>query len=176
MKPKVSLIVCMDAVGGIGKAGTLPWKIAEDMRHFRQTTTGHIVVMGGKTFRSIGKALPNRINLVISRGNVSPATPDVAVTTELRHALSIASHAPEKTAFIIGGAQIYAQALGAGIVDELVVTRLGESYGCDTFFPELDWSEWDVVHTKTVPAEQTASGIITIGTYRRANTVEHHPV
>lgn len=165
----LALIVCMDANGGIGKGNKLPWRIPEDMRHFRETTTGHIVVMGRKTFESVGRPLPNRINIVLSRsGYPPPADSGVIVTTELRHALSIAGHAPEKNVFIIGGAEIYAQALG--VVHELIVTRLNEAYDCDTFFPPRQAEEWEALAAQTIPTEHTASGIITIVRYKRRQT------
>ena len=132
----VSLIVAIAQNGVIGDKNALLWNIKEDMRRFRTTTTGHPVVMGRKTFESIGRPLPKRTNVVITRGDVQ------FEGCEMVHSLeeAIAKFPAEEEVFIIGGAQIYAQALP--LVDKLYLTIVHRDYEGDTSFPEIDYSEW----------------------------------
>ena len=127
----ISLIVAMDKNRLIGLNGNLPWKIPEDLRHFKQTTLGHTVVMGRKTFESIGRPLPHRENIVISR--TLPPTEGVTVVRSFSEALEKATN----DVFIIGGADIYAMAMA--VVDELVVTHIEEEtevgLKTPTYFP-----------------------------------------
>lgn len=159
-----TLIVAMDEQRGIGKAGTLPWHLPEDLRHFRDTTLNHTVVMGHRTFHSIGRALPKRTNIVISRDGVDKFPPGVIVTNELRHALSLASRAPEQKVFVIGGASVYEQALG--IASELIVTHVPGVYDCDRFFPEIDLTEWPSPQQYEIPS-LTLDCKVCVKTYRR---------
>lgn len=161
-----ALIVCMDAKRGIGKGNTLPWKIPEDMRHFRETTTGHTVIMGGKTFDSIGKALPDRLNIVISRRGVSAFPRNVLVTNSLRGALSLASHDKQRRIFIIGGQMIYEQALH--VVDQMIITQLKGDFDCNKFFPEFAHDAWDEYQpAKVVLADAAPQGEIIINYLHR---------
>ena len=132
----VSLIVAIAQNGVIGDKNTLLWNIKEDMRRFRSTTTGHAVIMGRKTFDSIGRPLPKRTNVVITRGDVAYEG------CEMVHSLeeAIAKFSADEEVFIIGGAQIYAQALP--LVDKLYLTIVHRDYEGDTSFPEIDYSQW----------------------------------
>lgn len=132
----VSLIVAIAENGVIGDKNALLWNIKEDMRRFRTTTTGHPVVMGRKTFESIGRPLPKRTNVVITRSDVK------FEGCEMAHSLeeAIAKFPAEEEIFIIGGAQIYKQALP--LVDKLYLTIVHRNYEGDTSFPEIDYSEW----------------------------------
>lgn len=137
---KLAIIVAADLKGGIGKDGTLPWKISEDMAFFRMTTYGHTVIMGRKTHESIGKALPGRRNIVISRDKayVSPCSTNVVVVHSLEDAIVLSQH--DQNVFIIGGGEIYKQALP--LVDTLVVTEVLGEFECDTIFPKIEPDEW----------------------------------
>lgn len=135
----VSIIVAIAQNGTIGDKNSLLWHIKEDMRFFRTTTSGHAVVMGRKTFESLGsKPLPKRTNIVITRQDVEF---EGALTAHsLEEAIRLAEGDDE--IFIIGGAQIYAEALK--VADRMYITHVERSYEGDTSFPEIDFSEWQL--------------------------------
>ena len=134
------IIVAMTKDGLIGANGRLPWNDRADMAHFKRSTMGHAVVMGRKTFDSIGRALPGRRNVVLSRErNLKIEGADVVESFE--DAIDLCNKRREAKAFIIGGAQVYEQALP--IADELVVTMMEqEGLEGDTYFPEWNRGEW----------------------------------
>lgn len=136
----VSIIVAIAQNGTIGDKNALLWHIKEDMRFFRTTTSGHAVIMGRKTFESIGsKPLPKRKNIVITRQDVEFA--GALTAHSLEEAIAMASG--DEEIFIMGGAQIYAQALKCA--DRMYITRVERDYEGDTAFPEIDYSEWELV-------------------------------
>ncbi len=148
---KIVLIVAMNQNRLIGKAGGLPWHVPADLKHFKQTTMGHAVIMGRKTFDSCGKPLPGRRNIVISRtgsdANTVVATDNVNGTRldfvrSLNDALALCRKRGEETAFIVGGAQIYALAMP--VADELIVTYIDapDAEG-ETYFPQWNASDWE---------------------------------
>ena len=132
----ISIIVAIAENSVIGDKNALLWNIKEDMRRFRTTTTGHPVIMGRKTYESIGRPLPKRTNVVITRGDTA------FEGCEMAHSLeeAIAKFPADEEVFIIGGAQIYAQALP--LADKLYLTVVHRNYAGDTSFPEIDYSEW----------------------------------
>ena len=136
----VSIIVAVAQNGTIGDKNSLLWHIKEDMRFFRTTTSGHAVIMGRKTFESLGsKPLPKRTNIVITHQDVEF---DGALTAHsLKEAIAMAEG--DEEIFIIGGAQIYAQALECA--DRLYLTLVERDYEGDTSFPELDYRYWQLV-------------------------------
>jgi dihydrofolate reductase len=133
----ISLIA---AIGGekrvIGKDGALPWRIKEDLEHFKETTMGHVVIMGRKTFQSIGKPLPKRINIVITR-SIDFAHEGVIVAYSFEDALdkAYAQAKNKRELFVIGGAEIYKEALP--YADKLYLTLINGDFEGDTFFPEI---------------------------------------
>jgi dihydrofolate reductase len=133
----LTIIVATDASNGIGINNTLPWHLPEDLAHFKRLTSGHPIIMGRKTFDSIGRALPNRRNIVISR-NAQWRHEGVERVGSLEEARALVAGTDE--AFVIGGAQVYQQALPQ--VDKLVITRIGRTYECDAFFPALPEGAW----------------------------------
>lgn len=133
---QLTIVVATDLNNGIGINNTLPWRLPEDLAHFKRTTSGHAILMGRKTFESIGRPLPNRRNIVITR-NADWQHAGVETATSLQAAAALAGDAP---AFIIGGAQIYAEALP--LVDRLIITRIAGSFDCDAFFPAIDERLW----------------------------------
>ena len=136
----VSIIVAVAQNGTIGDKNSLLWHIKEDMRFFRTTTSGHPVIMGRKTFESLGsKPLPKRKNIVITRSDVEFEGAFVAHSLEE----AIAMVDDDAEVFIMGGAQIYAQALD--IADRMYITRVERDYEGDTSFPEVDYSKWKLV-------------------------------
>jgi dihydrofolate reductase len=132
----LSIIVATDSNNGIGIANTLPWHLPEDLAHFKRTTSGHAIIMGRKTFESIGRPLPQRRNIVISR-NPEWKHDGVEIYSSLEAAQA---QVQSDNAFIIGGAEIYAQALQ--LASKLIVTQIHASYECDAFFPKIDPSHW----------------------------------
>lgn len=152
----LSIIVATDANRGIGINNTLPWHLPEDLAHFKRTTTGHPIIMGRKTFDSIGRALPNRRNIVITR-NPQWQHPGVESVGSIAAAAALidadGAEGENAEAFIIGGAQIYAEALP--LADRLIVTEIAKSFDCDAFFPTLDMHCWQQVSRE---AHRSADG------------------
>lgn len=136
----VSIIVAIAQNGTIGDKNALLWHIKEDMRFFRTTTSGHPVIMGRKTFESLGsKPLPKRTNIVITRAEREF---EGALTAHsLQEAIRMAGD--DEEIFIMGGAQIYREALP--VVDRMYITHVGRDYEGDTVFPEIDYSKWKLV-------------------------------
>jgi dihydrofolate reductase len=131
--PRLIAVVAMTADRIIGRNGTLPWHLPEDLAFFKRTTSGHPIVMGRKTFESIGKPLPKRRNIVLTRDR-SWTAPGVEVIHSPEELFAL----PElgETAFLIGGAEIYAAFLDK--IDELLVSHVFESYEGDTRFPAFE--------------------------------------
>ena len=136
----VTLVVAMGANGVIGVDGGLPWRLPEDLAHFKQLTMGHPMIMGRTTFESIGRALPGRTTIVLTR-DPHWAAEGVEVAPTLAAAIDRARELDDEV-FVVGGAQIYAQALEAGLVDLMCVTRVASSPEGDTRFPSIDWLDW----------------------------------
>lgn len=136
----VSIIVAIAQNGTIGDKNSLLWHIKEDMRFFRTTTSGHAVVMGRKTFESLGsRPLPKRTNIVITRAD--RAFEGALTAHSLEEAIRLAEG--DEEIFIIGGAQIYREALR--VADRMYITRVMHDYEGDTSFPDIDLSEWELV-------------------------------
>jgi dihydrofolate reductase len=136
---QLTIVVAIDAQRGIGINNTLPWHLPEDLAHFKRTTTGHPIIMGRKTFDSIGRPLPNRRNIVVTR-NPDWRHDGVEAVMSLDAAIALVRELP---ACIIGGAQIFSEALP--LVDRLVVTEIAKTFDCDTFFPAIDPAQWTEV-------------------------------
>lgn len=128
----VNIICALDEKSGIGKNNKLPWHLSEDLKRFKQITSGHTVIMGRKTFESIGKPLPNRFNIVISSRlqNLDGEIKDLIFVSSLDEALEKA----KGEVFIIGGGQVYADAITKA--DKLYLTKVSGDFNCDTFFPD----------------------------------------
>lgn len=135
----ISVIVAVAENGTIGDNNTLLWHITEDMKRFRQLTTGHPVVMGRKTYDSLGRPLPNRRNVVISRQDLAIEGCEVAHSLEEALALFQA----EEEVFIIGGAQIYAEAMP--VADRFYLTVVEHPYEGDTLFPAWNPLDWQLI-------------------------------
>ncbi len=140
---KISLIASIGKNRELGRGNELLFKIPEDMKMFREKTTGHVIIMGRKTYESIGRPLPNRTNIVITRTlNLKPQTSDLIFVSSIDKALELAKTIEEKEIFVIGGAQIYAQALP--YADKLYLTVVNKTVSdADAFFP--DYSEFKTV-------------------------------
>lgn len=161
----LTIIVATDAAGGIGIENTLPWKLPEDMAHFKKTTSGHTVLMGRKTFESIGRPLPNRKNIVISR-NPDWQHEGVFVANSLEQALAQRDAATEAQVFVIGGAQIYAASLV--LATRLIITRIEKNFACDAFFPDIVEQEWQEISRERHFSQQNNCHFSFIEYQRRA--------
>lgn len=139
----LSAIVAIAENNVIGKDNDLIWKLPRDMKHFKETTTGHYIIMGRKTFESNGRPLPNRTNVIITRDKEYTADGCVVVHS-LEDALKEAKNDSE--AFIIGGGVIYELAMP--FVDRIYLTKIHHSFEGDTFFPELDMDEWNITQER----------------------------
>lgn len=171
--PRVTLIVARARNGVIGHRNALPWHLPEDLRHFKAVTTGHTIVMGRKTFESIGRPLPGRRSIVVTRdthwrhegceraGSIEEAValasqpgPDSAIATD--------------EVFVIGGAQLYEAALGRA--DRAIVTEIGLEPEGDTWFAPLGPPQWELHASQ---AQRSASGLdYRIDDWRRVRTRE----
>lgn len=143
---KIALIVAMDNYRGIGKNNDLMWHLPLDMRFFKETTSGNIVVMGRKNYESIPKKyrpLPNRENALLTR-NTSFSAPGCIVFNSLESCINHYSNEKERTVFIIGGGEIYKEIIALDCLDELYITHVEGNFGADTFFPTFDIEEWNV--------------------------------
>ncbi|NDY95911.1 type 3 dihydrofolate reductase [Wenzhouxiangella limi] len=145
----LTLVAAMARGRVIGRDGTMPWHLPADLRHFKRITLGHPVIMGRRTFESIGRPLPGRTNLVISRSRPQ-LPPGVCLVGSLEAAL--AEVAEEHPAMVIGGGQIYAAALP--LAERLELTLIDAEVDGDTWFPALRWSDWRVAAVRTRPADE----------------------
>jgi len=135
----VSLILAMAKNGVIGSGGTLPWHLPADLRRFKALTTGHTIIMGRKTYDSVGNPLPNRRNVVLTRDrDFKPA--DVVVAHDINAALK--DHGPSEEVFVIGGADIFRQTVG--LADRLYLTLVHADVDGDTSVDWLELSGWDL--------------------------------
>ena len=147
----IKLIAAYDDNNGIGKDGKIPWNVPEDLEWFKHLTTGHVVLMGYKTWQSLGnKALPNRENIVLTKNSYSSlfyAAPDIHVVDDFEAALwtykKIAN--PGKDLWIIGGAQVYQKALDLDLVDEMYLAHIHGDYNCDVKLPKLSLKGLDIL-------------------------------
>jgi len=135
--PRVYLIAAVAANGVIGAQGRLPWRLPEDLRHFKALTLGHPIIMGRKTWESLARPLPGRENIVVTRSSGYTAR-GAHVAASLEAALALCSGEP--VAFVIGGGELYAAALP--IADGLVLTEIHCDYAGDARFPDFDRSAW----------------------------------
>ena len=139
-KPRISIVVAMAMNRTIGINNTLPWRCPEDLNHFKALTMGHPMIMGRKTFDSIGKPLPGRVTVVVTR--------DRGLKVEgclIAHSLpeAIAACTGDEEIFVVGGAELYAQALP--LVDRLYITEIQQEVEGDAHFPEFNRAEWQEV-------------------------------
>lgn len=141
----VSLIVAMDERGGIGLGGRVPWHLPADLKHFRRLTMGHHLILGRVTYESIGRPLPGRHMLVISR-QADYRAEGCRVVASLDEAQASARESGEDEVFVAGGAQIFALALP--LADRLHLTRVHAQVEADAFFPPFDLAEWVEVETR----------------------------
>ena len=146
---KLAIIVAIDLNNGIGHDNDLLWTIPLDMKHFRKLTTNHPVIMGRKTFESIGKLLPNRTNIIVTRDKLYKVD-GAYVVDNINDAIELSN---TDVTFIIGGEEIYKQTID--IVDEMYVTQIHATSSCNKYFPKIDLNKWVETsserHDETIP-------------------------
>lgn len=160
----ISIIAAIAENNAIGKHQQLLWHMPFDMKRFKDLTSGNAVVMGRKTFESLPKgALPNRKNVILTT-LPEAGYPNCFACESMHDALNLCEK--EEEVFMIGGAMVYQQALK--IADKMYITRVHHVYeGADTFFPEVDYSEWDVIEEQDFPADERHEFPYTFFTYIR---------
>ncbi len=170
----LAMIVAASTNDVIGVDGDLPWHISADLKRFKQLTMGHHLIMGRKTFESIGRCLPGRTTVILTRQpSFEFAGAKIARTIEEAVELAAADPSP----FIIGGAEIYALAMPH--VSHIYLTRVHQRIDGDTYLPEIDWKQWEMVKTQTKESpdekpissspEATVGPDFTFEDYRRIN-------
>ncbi|MGN6579202.1 MAG: dihydrofolate reductase [Bordetella sp.] len=148
MPPRLTLIVAYASNRVIGRDNGLPWKLPGDLAHFKRTTLGHPIIMGRKTWESLGRPLPGRTNIVVTR-QADYAAAGAVVVTSLQAALDACTNDAEP--FIIGGAQLYALALPTA--DRIVATEVHARIDGDAWFPELPQNQWRETDRQAQPEE-----------------------
>ncbi len=146
----ISIIVAMTPDRGIGSANRLPWHVSADLKRFKQLTTSHTVLMGRKTFDSLGKPLPNRHNMVISRKAGVPQ-PGVEWWTSIQDAIDAARMAGETELFICGGGEIYRACLPLATRMYVTMIRVPTQATIDTWFPSFNTADWRLVREEHLP-------------------------
>lgn len=132
----ISIVVAIAQNNAIGKNNQLLWHLPKDLKHFKDITSGHTVIMGRKTYESVGKPLPNRRNIIITRQNI--VIDGCEVVNSIEEALKLCTG--ETEVFIVGGAEIYKQAMA--LTDRIYLTIVHQEFDADTYFPEIKETIW----------------------------------
>ncbi|RME96689.1 MAG: dihydrofolate reductase [Bacteroidetes bacterium] len=163
----VSAIVAAAENQVIGDGDDIPWRISTDLKYFKRTTLNHHVIMGRKTFATMGRPLPKRTNIVLTRDPHFVAT-GILVAHSIEEALTIAYDDGEEEAFIIGGGEIYRQSMD--FLDKIYLTRVHAQVEGETTFPELDTDVWQLVSQEAHPAGERDEYAFTFEVYERVTT------
>ena len=147
----ITVIAAIGANNALGKDNDLIWHLPADLKRFKKVTTGHYIVMGRNTFESIGKPLPNRTSVVITRNN-DYFVDGCLIANSVENALELAKD--EDEVFIIGGAQIYKYVLENNLADKLDITIVHQEFEADVFFPEIDTNTWEEVSREDFKADE----------------------
>ena len=150
-RPRITLIAAVARNRVIGQDNAMPWRLPQDLKRFKSLTLGHPVIMGRKTWDSLGRPLPGRKNIVISR-SASLTAPGGERADSLQSAVSAAAASGTDEIFVIGGAEIYRQALP--FADRLQLTEIDRDFAGDVYFPPLDLAEWRETARESQRAEE----------------------
>lgn len=162
---KISLIAALATNNVIGRENDLVWRLPDDFKRFKRITSNHFILMGRKTFESLGSPLPNRTHLVITR-NKNYTVPDGHYVFEsVEEAVSFCQKTNVKQLYVIGGGEIYRQTLT--IADELILTEVDATPEGDTYFPEFDKDSWKVTFNEYHPADERHQYAFTYVNYER---------
>jgi dihydrofolate reductase len=161
----VSLIVAVSENNVIGSGGDLPWHISADLKRFRQLTTGHHIILGRKTFESIGRLLPERKTIIVTR-NPDFSFPGAIIVNNVSSAVSAA--ADDEQPFVAGGAEIYRASID--FVTTIYLTRVHTEIDGDTLLPEIDWGQWHQTESARFDADKKNEFDYSFEVYRRKST------
>ena len=160
----IALVVAISENRVIGKDNQLIWHLPEDLKHFKRLTMGHPMIMGRKTFEAIGKPLPGRTSIIITRQSDFQAPQGCVVAGSVEEALK-EGLALDEQVLVVGGGEIYRQALP--FAEVVYLTLVHETYDGDAFFPDLDAETWDVTEQQEHPADEKHAHPFTFFTFRR---------
>jgi len=160
----ISLIVAASENNVIGRDGGIPWHLPDDFKFFREKTEGHPIIMGRKNYESIGRVLPDRHNIIISR-QMDFQAEGCEIVSSLDEAINLASKDEKEEIFVIGGGQIYEMAMA--LADRIYLTRVHTELEGDVFFPEIPEDEWKEVSREDHPADEKHNHSFTIYVYER---------
>lgn len=160
----ISLIAAMSENRVIGRDGGLPWHLPADLKHFQQTTMGHPVIMGRRTFESLGRPLPGRTNIIVTR-NPDYELDDAIVVRSLDEAIQAAEDDDPEEIFILGGEEIFRQALPRA--QRMYLTLVQAEFDGDVMFPEFNAGEWRTVEQREHPADEKNKYACTFQTIER---------
>ncbi len=161
---RINLLVAADEKNGIGFEGQLPWRLPADLRRFKELTMGHTLILGRKTYESIGRPLPGRKMILVTR-NPDFRAEGCLIAHSMAEALEMARQRGEEEAFICGGSQIYRQTLHTA--GRLYLTRLHAQFQADAFLPEIDLSAWNQVSAEFHESDQENPVPFTFFVYQR---------
>jgi dihydrofolate reductase len=147
----ISLIVAMDESRGIGLKAGLPWYLPADLKHFKSITMGHYLIMGRKTYETIGRPLPGRTMIVLTH-NPEYQADGCIIAHSLESALELARLGGEEEVFVIGGGEIFAQALDRA--DKIYLTKVHATLTADVFFPKLSTTDWEETSSQQHPSDE----------------------
>jgi dihydrofolate reductase len=165
-----SLIVAKAENNTIGKDNDMCWHLPREFKHFKQETLGCPIIMGRKNFESLPiKPLPKRTNIIVSRNENYKVLEGCKLTNSIEKALDIAREENPEKVFVIGGGQIYKQAIESDLLDEMVITTVHDSFEGDAFFPEFDESKWKVIKEEFYDKDEKNAYDYTIRWYERLN-------
>jgi dihydrofolate reductase len=163
---RVSIIVAIAENGVIGRDGKLPWHLPRDLERFKRLTMEHTVIMGRRTWESIGRQLPGRRMIVVSRcADYRVNVGGVMVAQSLDEALRLTEAADDTEAFVIGGSELFRESLPAA--DKLYVTRVRAAVAGDTFFPEVNWADWRLIESESHGADNRNEHALDFQIYER---------
>ena len=155
---ELAIIVAQSKNRVIGVNNDLPWRLPKDLQYFKKVTLGKPIIMGRKTFESIGRALPGRTNIVISRNPEWVAPEGVKLVTSIDEAIALAESIAvidgSSELMIIGGAQIYKEAIKKDLIDQLDITLVHHEFEADAFFPEIDLNIWEETKREDFKADE----------------------
>ncbi len=163
---EIALVVAASTNNVIGKDNSLVWHLPNDMKFFKNVTWGFPVVMGRKTFQELGKPLKGRVNIVITR-QADWSVEEVITAGSLDGAMRSATETNAKKIFVIGGGEIYRQAIS--IADTIYITRVHGEFEGDAFFPEIDENEWKLISNEDFPVDEKHAYAYSFQVWKRVN-------
>ena len=160
----ITMIAAAAENDALGKDNAMLWHLPDDFKRFRALTTGHKIIMGRKTFESFPKPLPKRTHIIITRDrSYTTPYPDCLVVHSMEEAIHLLEE--DKQGFIIGGGEIYTQAMQ--FADTIELTRVHAEYAADTFFPEIDTGQWKLIKEEYHPKDEKHAADFSYLTYKR---------